>query len=84
MTQTMKEAKRAAVVAALKETGGNMTHAAKLLGISQRGMRLLVRRFNLTDHYSRPADLIRVAKMRRATNEQNVPTLQTTAAKEAS
>lgn len=64
MTLTMEEAKKHAVKAALKETKGNMTAAAKLLGISQRGMRILVKRYEITDHYSRPSDLIRLAKKR--------------------
>ncbi len=46
---TVEEAEKQLIIQALKETGGNRTAAAKLLGISRRALHRKLKQFNLQD-----------------------------------
>jgi len=46
-TKTLEQHEIEAVTAALKQTGGNRTHAAQLLGITRRGLIYKLKRLGL-------------------------------------
>jgi DNA-binding NtrC family response regulator len=46
-TKTLEQQEYEAVEAALKQTGGNRTHAAQLLGITRRGLIYKLKRLGL-------------------------------------
>ncbi|MEI8315344.1 MAG: sigma-54 dependent transcriptional regulator [Verrucomicrobiota bacterium] len=49
MTMTVEEAERQLIVQALKETGGNRTHAADKIGMSRRTLHRKLKRYRLED-----------------------------------
>jgi DNA-binding NtrC family response regulator len=46
-TKTLEQHEIEAVTAALKQTGGNRTHAAQLLGITRRGLIYKIKRLGI-------------------------------------
>jgi two-component system response regulator HydG len=53
--RTLKEVEKDMIIRTLEETGGNRTHAAKILGISRRTLQLKLKEYGINPAQEKPS-----------------------------